>query len=234
MTPNRLKLMSEMLDQAQPNTIITGKVRYFSESGVSKGFLKYEQWINERIDQQDHFQHLYRECVIASPNWMAKKKEIVDLALFDLLRYPEDYDLVFQWFENDFQIECVSEVTLDWRDHPTRTSRTSKNYNQAALFNLKLDWFIRLHGKGQSIGVLGAGTKGKLAADCLSSRDCTFGWYDFQFEKYQGKQGAIEIVDCRLISEKVLLICVYPPNTSELEEFLASKGYFIGQNAWYL
>ena len=59
MTPNRLKLMSEMLDQAHPNTIITGKVRYFSESGVSKGFLKYEQWINERIDQQDHFQHLY-------------------------------------------------------------------------------------------------------------------------------------------------------------------------------
>jgi glycosyltransferase involved in cell wall biosynthesis len=234
MTPNRLKLMSEILDLATERTIVTGKVQYFSENGVSKGFLRYEQWINERIDQQDHYQQLYRECVIASPNWMAQRKEIVDLALFDALRYPEDYDLVFQWFANDFHIECVHEVTLHWRDHPTRTSRTSTNYAQAALFKLKIDWFIRLHGKGKSIGILGAGTKGKLTTDYLASQDRYFGWYDFQFDKFKGKQGATEILDYRLISEEALLICIYPPNIDELEAFLNSKGYFIGQNAWYL
>ena len=234
MPPNRLKLMTDMLMKYSDKTIVTGKVRYFSEGILSSGFHKYEQWVNDRIDKMDHYQHLYRECVVASPNWMARKSELTNIELLDKLQYPEDYDLVFRWFQHGFSIECVAEITLLWRDHPTRTSKTSDAYNQVALFKLKIDWFMTLHGKEKSLGVLGAGTKGKLAVDQLTSHSKDFRWYDLNAQKFNGKVGSIAIEDYNLISEDVLLICIYPSDLKGLEKFLASKGYFIGRNSWYL
>ena len=90
MPPNRLKLMTDMLMKYSDKTIVTGKVRYFSEGILSSGFHKYEQWVNDRIDKMDHYQHLYRECVVASPNWMVRKKDLLAYSIFDQLQYPEE------------------------------------------------------------------------------------------------------------------------------------------------
>lgn len=234
MTPSRLNVMSGMLDKASSKVIVTGKVRYFSEGDLSPGFKKYEHWVNERIAKQDHYLHLYRECVIASPNWMARKTELNDQGLFDKLEYPEDYDLVFRWYQSGVSIECVDDVTLLWRDHPSRTSKTSEVYSQTALFKLKIKWFLKLHKKDKSLGVLGAGTKGKLAADQLTAHSINFRWFDFKAQNYRGKIGSIDIEDYNLISGDILLICIYPVDLTKLEKYLNSKGYVIGKNAWYV
>src|SRR5690606_4549742 len=53
MPVNRLKLMVEQLQNLPDKAIVTGKVKYFSDTAVSPGYLKYEQWLNERVEQQD-------------------------------------------------------------------------------------------------------------------------------------------------------------------------------------
>ena len=166
---NRLQQMYDRIINTPKKTIVTGKVKYFAEGKLSDGFLNYQNWVNERIDNDDHYKHIFRECVVASPNWIARKQDLIDYSLFDKLNYPEDYDLVFHWFKNGFVIESLSDVTLLWRDHPTRTSKNSETYNQEALFRLKIDWFVQTMNTTKSLALLGAGTKGKLSMELCTS-----------------------------------------------------------------
>jgi glycosyltransferase involved in cell wall biosynthesis len=232
MTKNRLKLMNSKLDTLPERSIVTGKVRYFSDGELSDGFVKYEHWINERVDLKDHYKHIYRECVVASPNWMARKSEIIELELFEKLVYPEDYDLVFHWQENGVQIHAINEVTLEWRDHPSRTSKNSETYSQEELFKLKTNWFLNNRKKNGTLALLGAGTKGKLVAKILDANHIRYRWYDFNFKKYQGKPGA-NIEDYSQLDESEVLVTIYPQRRDELEAFLTTKGYDFGVNAWY-
>lgn len=229
----RLKMMHDALEDSLEKTIVTGKVKYFTEGELSEGFLNYQNWINERIDKMDHFDHMYRECVVASPNWMVRKKDLLDFTIFDRLIYPEDYDLVFHWFENDFKIKCIQEVTLMWRDHPTRTSKNYEIYNQTSLFRLKVNWFIKMH-PISTIGLLGAGTKGKLTAKLLNINNRIFGWYDLNYENFNVPIMDETIQNYESIHEDQLLISIYPRQQLYLLKFLEEKGYSIGRNAWFL
>lgn len=234
MTDKRLISMHDTLADSQLKTVVTGKVKYFSTGELSEGFFKYEQWVNERIDKNDHYNHIYRECVVASPNWMVRKSDLIESGIFDKLEYPEDYDLVFHWFENNFKIKSLEEVTLLWRDHPTRTSKNSETYNQQALFSLKINWFVKLHAKDQSIGILGAGTKGKMTTEILKSNNQSFGWYDLNHNNFNSPVNGHLIQDYNLIHEDQLLISIYPKQRESLLKFINEKGYTIGVNAWFL
>ncbi len=233
MAENRLMRMSEKLDVSPEKSIITGKVCYFSEGSLSEGFLKYQDWINDRNNQQDHFKHIYRECVVASPNWMMRRDELVNSNIFNCLIYPEDYDLVFHWRKNGFKIHTIDDVTLLWRDHPTRISKNSETYNQEALFKLKIDWFMKSRDSEKSLAILGAGTKGKITSRLLEQHNQSFRWHDFKHEKYRGKVNHT-IETYTIIDAEELLITIYPDELTELELYLFNKGYIIGENAWYV
>jgi len=233
MPDGRLKLMTNTLKSLPRKTVVTGKVKYFGEQVISRGYLAYEAWLNERIEQNDHYNHIYRECVVASPNWMTRSEDIRAFDIFSNLNYPEDYDMTFRWMENEFQIHSINETTLFWREHPDRTSRNSDIYDQASFFELKLSWFCRLHST-DSVAILGAGTKGKITADFLNKRNINFNWYDLEWEKYGAPISGKQIQNYELLKAQKLLIAVYPKNKKPLLDFITEKGFQIGKNAWFL
>lgn len=231
----RLQQMVEALNSSPQKTVITGKVKYISNQEVSPGYLKYQEWINDRVDNNDFYQHIYRECVVASPNWMVRKEEMRVDKIFEQLSYPEDYDMTFHWFKNGYQIKGIQETTLHWREHPERTSRNSSVYDQASFFQLKLGWFIQLNNLTKhSVAILGAGQKGKQTAHFLNDAGIDFSWHDFHFKKYNSPIHGKRIENYKDINADLLLVCIYPDRLDELEAFLHSKGYTIGQNAWFL
>ena len=234
MPKGRLLTMAELLSKSPPKTIVTGKVNYFSTGELSVGFANYEIWINERTDNNDFYKHIFRECPVASPNWMGRTEEFKTFDFFSQLKYPEDYDLVFRWLLNQFTIQVVRETTLLWRDHPKRISKNSNAYNQENLFKLKLGWFNFLHPKPKSIALLGAGTKGKIAAKILLKNSRVMNWYDLNYSNFNTPVYNQQINNYNLISEDLLLIAIYPEKREELEAFIRSKGYVLGTNAWYL
>ena len=233
MPEDRLQLMTGRLKSLPNKSIVTGKVKYFSETTVSEGYLTYESWLNERIEKNDHFNHIYRECVVASPNWLARTHTIRESDMFSKLNYPEDYDMTFRWLEEGFQIHSVNEVTLLWREHPDRTSRNSEIYDQASFFDLKLNWFCKLHNT-DSTAILGAGTKGKIAAKFLSNQDIDFNWYDLNWEKYGAPIFDKKIQRIESLKAEKILVAVYPKNKKPLLDFLTEKGFEIGRNTWFL
>ena len=232
MPETRLATMLERYLKSDNDGIVTGKVRYFSKEKVSDGYLKYEKWLNQLVDDQSHYAHIYRECVVASPNWMMKRSTAKEILLFEQLQYPEDYNMCFQWLQADLPILTVKEPTLLWREHPQRTSRNSDVYQQESFFRLKLNWFQKLH-PDQSIGILGYGTKGKLAAKILNELNREVEVYvhdtqtlvDDELRKFKKADA---------LNTDLLLISIFPPNLTLIEKQLEESGYVIGKNAYYL
>lgn len=233
MPKDRLEVMVQNIECAQIKTIVTGFVEYFPNP-VSMGYIKYQNWINARVTNNDHQKHVYRECVIASPNWLARTDEIRRFGNWDKLEYPEDYDMVFKWLEQGFTIKGIEQVTLLWREHPERTSRNSSVYDQRSFFELKLSWFKKLAPfDGQEIALFGSGQKGKIVANYFINNSIDFAWYDHNFDRFKSPVMGMDIGDPMIAKEKVAVLCIDPELENTLRGFLQEKGYVIGKNAWF-
>jgi len=239
MPPNRLALMVEAIDSSAPKTIVTGKVEYFGAEPVSAGYRKYEAWLNERITLKDHWPWVYRECVIASPNWLVRRSELMEMGGFDSLNYPEDYHLVLKWYEHGFIVEGLPEITLNWREHPARTSRNSEHYDQDHFFNMKIGHFIKHQLDDKKLILWGTGPKGKLTAQLLDGHEIAFEWMDLlpkEDVKQIGQQRVTHFQNIENHTSFKLLIAVYPPERErqKLDAYLAGLGFKMGIDFWYL
>lgn len=221
MPPHKLATLYEVASKNE-NTVATGLVRYFGEEPISEGYLAYEKWLNNRATNEDHWQWIYRECVIASANWMTHRSNVS----FDHAVYPEDYDLVFDWYEKGLSVKATNSVTHLWREHASRTSRNSDHYQQKAFFSLKLKRFVHLDfDANKSIILLGNNQKVDLTLKVLAE----FGIVPTVLtERNLGSH------DTKKASQ--ILIGVWPNSAQqlELERFLNQKKAFLGENFWYL
>lgn len=234
MPENRLQMMVDFLQTQPEKTIVTGKVTYFSDEAVSGGYRKYESWLDERAEKEDFYEHIYRECIVASPNWMGRTEEFRNYGLFSSFNYPEDYDLCFLWMKHGFSIKAIDEITLFWREHPLRTSRNSENYQQQAFFRLKLNWFMYFHPAVSSVGIIGLGTKGKLCAAHFYENNYPFNLYDLKAEKFNSPLFGKQVLSPENITDELVLIARYPENLSEIQQFIERKDYSIGKNAFWV
>lgn len=225
MPANRLGLMKQALEKSAPRTIITGLVQYFGDGTISAGYKTYEDWLNAVNLQGKQWQQVYRECVVASPNWMACRVEFEQFGSFTGLKYPEDYHLVFRWYRNGFHIQTIPEITLLWREHPDRISRNSTQYSQKAFFELKIGEFIEHDLRGGTLVIWGENAKSKLLKQIVRSRGIPF--ITMGMDNYQ---------EIRSIKDPKLLVCVYPDETQRkaIQGYLLAGGVIEGRNWWYL
>jgi glycosyltransferase involved in cell wall biosynthesis len=177
MTPVKLRTLVSLLGTHGKGHIAVGKVSYFSASGISNGYKRYEDWLNRLTDNGANFNERYKECVIPSPCWMVYRDDLDQCGAFENDIYPEDYDLAFRMFENGLQCIPCSDVLHLWRDYATRTSRTSEHYAQNYFLDLKLFYFLKLDWDTKRPLVLwGAGNKGKTIGKALIEKAIPFTW----------------------------------------------------------
>jgi glycosyltransferase involved in cell wall biosynthesis len=226
----KLSVLLDLLVNAPVRTIATGKVRYFSDNEVSDGYRRYEHWLNSRCELNDHWKWVYRECVIASPNWLCRREDMIEIGGFKSQKYPEDYDLVLQWYTNDFRIACTGEITHLWREHTERTSRQSIIYNQGSFFTLKLSYLVKEFST-QDFLVLGTGQK---ARQCIKQLEY-LGRIVFKFNERNDPTNKRHINNLPS-NAGILILGTYPdaPERKELENFIFQRGYVFGQNAFYV
>ena len=233
----RFTKMVRQIKVSAPKTVITGMLSYFSDKSVSRAYRKHEAWLNEINISSITWSQIYRECVIASPNWLCSKADLQAIDAFKNLEYPEDYDLVFQWYKHGFQVECLAEISLYWREHPLRTSRLSEDYQQKAFFRLKIKRFLEIE-KFTKLYLWGKGKKAKICASLLIESGLDFSWMDLKSHKPTDKEG-IPIEDFRytdLSNGAKLLIGVYPnpAQRRSIEDFLMGQNKIEGKDYWYL
>lgn len=177
MTTNKLATMVAQLQQHGTGHLALGLVKYFSESGISDGYSRYEQWLNNLTRSGDNFSDIYKECVIASPCWMLHRTDLLACGAFEPNRYPEDYDLTFRFYEQGLRCLPSDQILHYWRDYSWRTSRTHEHYALNYFLDIKLHYFLKLdYNKERPLVVLGAGFKGKSIAKYLINENVPFYW----------------------------------------------------------
>ena len=159
---NLFKVLQEGADVA------TGQLKYFATGKeLGKGYERYTDWLNGLIDSCDFYSQIYRECTIASPNWMMHRATLDSIGGFGS-RYPEDYDLVFRMKQAKLNVQGTKELTHLWRDHDSRASRNDPNYLDNSFLKLKCEHFLSQNLKdNRPLVLIGAGKKGKTIAQFL-------------------------------------------------------------------
>ena len=177
MKENRLEVMASALKKYGKGHLAVGQVRYFSHRGISNGYERYEQWLNQLTKTGNNYSEIYKECVIPSPCWMIYREDLDNCGAFTPDRYPEDYDLTFRFYGNNLKCIPCNQVLHMWRDYDTRTSRTSEHYAQNYFLDIKLHYFLKLdYDPKKVLTVWGAGYKGKEIAKGLKKRNIDFYW----------------------------------------------------------
>ena len=221
MPKDKLEVLVATLDWNE-KVVATGKVKYFSSTRISQGYLEYEAWLNDRVTENDHWDWIYRECIVSSANWLAHRKNVN----FEKNLYPEDYALTFYWFSNKVKILGSNQITHLWREHRQRTSRNSEDYQQASFFKLKINQFLKLTKvQERPLVVMGKNQKSQLTIELLKNQHVDYLHIHSenidQFEKVDRPQ---------------VLIAVFPKDEEKrlIQELMTSKKLKMGQDWWWL
>lgn len=177
MPTHKLTTLKQLLIENGKGHVATGKVKYFSETTLGDGYKRYEAWLNRLTATGSNFSELYRECVIASPCWMVYRSDFEKCGGFDSDIYPEDYDLVFRFYEVGLKCLPCDEVLHLWRDYSVRSSRTSDLYADNRFLDIKCFYFLKLNfDESRPLIIWGAGRKGKAIAKYLIDKNISFNW----------------------------------------------------------
>ena len=228
MATEKIASLYQKLQSAGPGYLATGMVAYFSDQQLGEGYRHYAQWLNQLNLNQQHYQHIYRECVIPSPCWMIAREDLLKVDAFETDRYPEDYDLCFRFYEHQIKVISSHHVLHYWRDHGDRASRNQEVYADNFFMPLKLDYFLKLdYHSDSSLVIWGAGKKGKRIARWLQAKKVPFHWVCNNPNKW-GHQ----IYDCRLYPPEkihalgkvqVIVAVASPDGQEEIRQFASQN-----------
>lgn len=154
----------------RPNVTLCGTpVRYFPRSGLGKGALRYEAWINSLVSPEQIERDLFVECPLAHPTFMARANAVAAVGGYRDMDWPEDYDLIFRLHDAGARFARTSGAPYQWREHADRLSRRHPRYAIDAFRRLKVHWLLRRFLKAEgaagpsrrSVVICGSGPTGK-------------------------------------------------------------------------
>ena len=235
MPPHKLASLLALLESEPNGTVATGRVKYFSDSAITEGYQEYENWLNKAASENSFYNQIYRECVVASPNWMMRRADFEAMEGFRQLQYPEDYDMVFHWRRKGYLIKSCSECTHLWREHSERTSRNSDVYQQESFFRLKLAYFLEEF-QGRELYLIGTEQKGVLLTKMLQQENISFRWFAQDPQLIGKKRREVELENINSLPQNgICILSIYPKNKAreELVEFIHSRRYVIGETAHF-
>ena len=238
MVPEKLALLKDKLQQQGKGTIATGKVEYFAAEGVNEGYLNYQNWLNNLCETNSHWKEFFKECVIASPNWLMYRSDFEKCGAFNSEIYPEDYDLVFRMYKAGLKVAGLDAITHLWRDHKERSSRNDEKYAACTFFEIKLRYFLSLkYNSNRPLLVWGAGKKGKDLAKKLQALEIPFTWVSNNPKKY-GKEIYDQLMEsfesiATKDSPQIIITVALKNAKSEIIEFLEKLNLEEGQNFFF-
>ncbi|GLR17952.1 glycosyl transferase [Portibacter lacus] len=216
-----------------PGHISSGMVEYFSDDVLFQGFKDYEKWIN----QQFYYTSIYKECTLPSACWMAHRSDLLRIQAFEISQYPEDYDLLFRFYEAGYTIHGIDKVLHLWRDHSERASRNDPNYADQNFFPLKIEYFRKIdHNDSIPLILWGAGKKGKSLAKLLLENEMPFRWITDNEKKIGKHIYEVLIEDAEILMEptsKQIITAISDVNFQADRSHLIERVHFSGNQYFH-
>jgi glycosyltransferase involved in cell wall biosynthesis len=237
--PARLERQLHLLHE-QDLDVVGCQVRILDEAGrVSASMKRYECWINEEtLDGEQIAALRFVEFPLVNPTIMARRTYFeMGFQDGDL---PEDYDLMLRAAAGGMRFGKVSDVLLDWTDHPSGLTRTDDRYSPAAFMRCRRLHLLAgpLHDVKQ-VDLWGVGRTGKPWLRWLQSRGIAVRrGYEINERKVNVTIHDVPVshpTDMPPTDGTPLVIAVGSENARNvIRPQILSRGYVVGGDAWFV
>lgn len=242
--PDRLAEQTRYLSQNPDIHIAGSKVAIFNEQEpIGTGFAIYQEWLNGRINDQQISEHMFVECCLAHPTFMAKRSLFLELGGYADNGWPEDYDLILRAYMQGYRFgKPETQALLEWRDHSARLSRNDQMYRRTAFLACKAHYLAKHLKKStkRDVWIWGAGNTGAKLASLLTRDSCQISGFIDVNEKLTGRTKRnvpVEVIDFSqdpadfVLGQRLILICVNARGVAQkIEEFLLMAGANQGED----
>ena len=136
--PERLRAQAARLQADADLSVLGTRVRLVGGRGPNEGMQEYVRWLNGLLDHEAIVRDFFVESPLAHPSVMMRAELLARLGGYRAFDGPEDYDLWLRAQAAGARFAKLPEVLLDWRDAPSRLSRTDPRYASARFRELKI------------------------------------------------------------------------------------------------
>ncbi len=181
MTLHRLQLQVDFLKQNPDFAIVSGEIQYLGDQLKNRGYFLHVNWLNQLKTHEDIFLNRFVDSPVANPSLMVRKEVFERFGLYKDGPFPEDYEIVLRWLENNMKIGKIPEDVLQWRDHSGRLTRNNDRYSVESFYKIKAKyftkWFLKHFPSKNEILVWGTGKSVRRKSRYLSDHGLKIAGY---------------------------------------------------------
>jgi glycosyltransferase involved in cell wall biosynthesis len=162
--PQRVRYYRQYIKDCPDVEIWGSLIRYFPRRSLKNGAIAYEKWVNSIHSHEEITRDIFVECPLPHPTLAYRRKEALEAGGYCDNEMPEDYDLIFRFWERGKRFGKISKYLLFWRDWNGRLSRTDPRYGIDRFMALKVSVLKRSLLINRDAVVSAAGPVGKAFA----------------------------------------------------------------------
>ena len=160
--PERLTKQAAYLDAHPAVGLVASWVAGFPASALREGFRIYIDWLNSLVSDAEIKRELFVESPFAHPSVMYRRELVQQLGGYQEHSWAEDYDLWLRMATAGVTFAKIPEVLVEWRDHPTRLTRSDSRYSVKNFLRAKAHYLARGPlAESDAVIVWGAGMMGR-------------------------------------------------------------------------
>lgn len=166
--PRRIERQLAALDADPSLAAVGSRVRLFPRRDVAGGMARYADWLNGLVTPELVTRDLLVEAPLVHPASAIRREVLEGAGGWRDGDFPEDYDLWLRLSAAGHRLSNVAEVLLDWRESPSRLTRTDGRYAISRHVALKAAWLAAgpLSDR-REVAMWGAGETGRAFARAL-------------------------------------------------------------------
>jgi len=167
--PRRVERQLAALDADPSLAAVGSRVRLFPRRHVAGGMARYAAWLNGLVTPELVARDLLVEAPLVHPASAIRRDALEAAGGWRDGDFPEDYDLWLRLSDAGRRLSNLPELLLDWRESPSRLTRTDARYALARHTALKVAWLaagplaVR-----PEVAIWGAGETGRAFARALA------------------------------------------------------------------
>ncbi|MBD3276802.1 MAG: glycosyltransferase [Candidatus Aegiribacteria sp.] len=229
--PERLERQYGAARERGPFTVVSCRVRSFPDESVSRGFRRYEEWLNGLTEEDEIERNLFVESPIPHPTAFFHRSSVMDAGGYCERELPEDYELWLRLWSRGFRFYRVPDILLRWREREDRHSRVSTTYSMSRFYRLKARYMRRVSClSGGRVFVAGSGQTARRLGKYMEREGFRIEAFVDPSPERQGQELRNRPVAGPHILESksgvpVVVASRLPGARTEIRRFLEERGY---------
>lgn len=160
--PERLARQVQFLNEHPELAVASSYVEAYPGDQVQEGFRRYVEWLNSLDTPELIARDIFVESPLAHSSAMIRADWLKRVGGYQEHGWPEDYDLWLRLHVAGAQFGKVTEVLLDWREHPDRLTRTDGRYSVENFLRAKAHYLCQGSlANREAVVIWGAGQMGR-------------------------------------------------------------------------